>query len=142
MTIQSLYSSNKASAESNGGKTGHGSSSSSDVALTILEAASVPVLSQMQGQSLLRIAKSNPTADQAVYSRSDFSRSAALDGARYSRGVPKYLYVRTENLNCMTATDAAATKISLRHLKAPSIRSLRNLMASISVSRRDQKLPS
>ena len=41
-----------------------------DIAPTILEIAGVPIPSQMQGQSLLRIAKTN--ADQPVYSVSDF----------------------------------------------------------------------
>ncbi|HEY7615612.1 MAG TPA: sulfatase, partial [Terriglobales bacterium] len=45
-----------------------------DIAPTILEVAGVPVPSQMQGQSLLRIAKSN--ADQPAYSRSDFPQRA------------------------------------------------------------------
>src|SRR5947199_3638611 len=42
-----------------------------DVAPTLLEAAGIPVPSQLQGQSLLRIAKS-PGGDQPVYARSDF----------------------------------------------------------------------
>ena len=115
-----------------------------DVAPTILEAASVPVPPQMQGQSLLRIAKSNPTADQAVYSRSDFPQRGFGWSPLQSWRASKYLYVRAPKPEvCMTwQRTRPRRKISLRHLKALSIRSLRNSMASISVSRRDQKLPS
>ena len=45
-----------------------------DVAPTILEIAGVAVPSQMQGQSLLRIAKTN--SDQPIYSSSDFPQRA------------------------------------------------------------------
>ena len=65
-----------------------------DVAPTILEAAGVPAPSQMQGQSLLRIAKSNPDADQAVYAGSDFPRQAFGWSALESWRAGKYLYIR------------------------------------------------
>ena len=45
-----------------------------DIAPTILEIAGVPIPSQMQGQSLLRIARTN--ADQPVYSVSMFPQQA------------------------------------------------------------------
>ena len=63
-----------------------------DVAPTILEVAGVPVPSQMQGQSLLRIAKTN--ADQAVYSRSDFPQRGFGWSALESWRAGKYLYIR------------------------------------------------
>jgi tetratricopeptide (TPR) repeat protein len=82
-----------------------------DVAPTILEAASVPVPPQMQGQSLLRIAKSNPTADQAVYSRSDFPQRGFGWSPLQSWRASKYLYVRAPRPELYDlATDAAATK--------------------------------
>ena len=82
-----------------------------DVAPTILEAASVPVPPQMQGQSLLRIAKSNPTADQAVYSRSDFPQRGFGWSPLQSWRASKYLYVRAPKPELYDlATDAAATK--------------------------------
>jgi len=82
-----------------------------DVAPTILEAASVPVPPQMQGQSLLRIAKSNPTADQAVYSRSDFPQRGFGWSPLQSWRASKYLYVRAPKPELYDlSTDAAATK--------------------------------
>ena len=82
-----------------------------DVAPTILEAASVRVPPQMQGQSLLRIAKSNPTADQAVYSRSDFPQRGFGWSPLQSWRASKYLYVRAPKPELYDlATDASATK--------------------------------
>ncbi len=63
-----------------------------DVAPTILEIAGVPVPSQMQGQSLLRIAKSN--SDQPVYSISAFPQQAFGWSALESWRAGKYLYVK------------------------------------------------
>jgi arylsulfatase A-like enzyme len=65
-----------------------------DIAPTVLEAAGIPVPSQMQGQSLLRIAKLNPDADQPVYSRSDFPQQAFGWSTLESWRAGKYLYVR------------------------------------------------
>ena len=63
-----------------------------DVAPTILEIAGVPVPSQMQGQSLLRIAKAN--ADQPAYSVSDFPQQAFGWSALESWRAGKYLYIK------------------------------------------------
>ena len=63
-----------------------------DVAPTILEIAGAPIPSQMQGQSLLRIAKTN--ADQPVYSISDFPERAFGWSALESWRAGKYLYIR------------------------------------------------
>jgi arylsulfatase A-like enzyme/Flp pilus assembly protein TadD len=63
-----------------------------DVAPTILEIAGVAVPSQMQGQSLLRIAKSN--ADQPVYSISAFPQQAFGWSPLESWRAGKYLYVK------------------------------------------------
>jgi len=65
-----------------------------DVAPTVLEAAGVPVPSQMQGQSLLRIAKTKPAADQAVYARSEFPKQGFGWSVLESWRAGKYLYVR------------------------------------------------
>ncbi|MBZ5722349.1 MAG: sulfatase-like hydrolase/transferase [Acidobacteriia bacterium] len=65
-----------------------------DVAPTMLEAAEVPVPSQMQGQSLLRVARSNPNADQPVYVRSDFPQRAFGWSGLQAWMAGKYLYVR------------------------------------------------
>jgi choline-sulfatase len=82
-----------------------------DVAPTILEAAGVPVPAQMQGQSLLRIAKSTPTADQPIYSRSDFSQRAFGWSGLQSWRASKYLYIRAPKPELYDlTTDTAASK--------------------------------
>jgi len=63
-----------------------------DVAPTILEIAGVPIPSQMQGQSLLRIAKTN--ADQPVYSISNFPQQAFGWSSLESWRAGKYLYIK------------------------------------------------
>ncbi|HZQ70247.1 MAG TPA: sulfatase-like hydrolase/transferase [Terriglobales bacterium] len=64
-----------------------------DVAPTLLEVAGLPVPSQMQGESLLRIAKSSG-GDQPVYSRSDFPQRAFGWSSLESWRAGKYLYIR------------------------------------------------
>lgn len=63
-----------------------------DIAPTLLEIASIPVPSQMQGQSLLRVAKSG--GDQPVYSRTDFPQRGFGWSALESWRAGKYLYIR------------------------------------------------
>jgi choline-sulfatase len=63
-----------------------------DIAPTILEIAGVPIPSQMQGQSLVRIAKGN--ADQPVYSINSFPQQAFGWSTLESWRVGKYLYIR------------------------------------------------
>jgi choline-sulfatase len=65
-----------------------------DIAPTVLEAAGAAVPSQMQGQSLLRIARSSPNLDQAVYSRSDLPQQGFGWSVLESWRAGKYLYVR------------------------------------------------
>jgi arylsulfatase A-like enzyme len=65
-----------------------------DIAPTILEGAGVPVPSQMQGQSLLRIAKAATNTDLPVYSRSEFPQQAFGWSALESWRTGRYLYVR------------------------------------------------
>ncbi len=65
-----------------------------DVAPTMLEVAGVPVPSQMQGQSLLRIAKAASAPDQPVYSRSDFPQRGFGWSSLESWRAGKYLYIR------------------------------------------------
>src|SRR5262249_3631824 len=60
----------------NAGKRIHARTKLVDIAPTILEVAGVAVPSQMQGQSLLRIAKANPGTDQPAYARSEFPQKA------------------------------------------------------------------
>jgi tetratricopeptide (TPR) repeat protein len=65
-----------------------------DIAPTLLEIAVIPVPSQMQGQSLLRIAKASSSADQPVYSRSDLPQRGFGWSALESWRAGKYLYIR------------------------------------------------
>jgi arylsulfatase A-like enzyme/Tfp pilus assembly protein PilF len=65
-----------------------------DIAPSLLELAGVAVPSAMQGQSLLRIAKTNPNADQPVYSRTDFPQRAFGWSGLQSWRAGKYLYIR------------------------------------------------
>jgi choline-sulfatase len=81
-----------------------------DVAPSILEAAGIPVPSQMQGQSLLRIAKGNPDADQPVYSRSDLPQQAFGWSPLESWRSGKYLYIRAPKPELYDlSTDASAS---------------------------------
>jgi arylsulfatase A-like enzyme len=82
-----------------------------DVAPTVLEAAGLPVPSQMQGQSLLRIVKTNPDTDQPAYSRSDFPQQAFGWSALESWRVGKYLYIRAPGPELYDlSTDPGATR--------------------------------
>ena len=63
-----------------------------DVAPTVLAIAGVPIPSQMQGQSLLRISKTN--ADQASYAVSDFPQRAFGWSSLESWRAGKYLYIK------------------------------------------------
>jgi choline-sulfatase len=66
-----------------------------DIAPTLLEIAAIPVPSQMQGQSLLRIAKASVSAgDQPVYSRSDLPQRGFGWSPLESWRAGKYLYIR------------------------------------------------
>jgi choline-sulfatase len=65
-----------------------------DVAPTILEIAGLPVPSQMQGQSLLRIAQSVSSTNQAAYARTDLPRWGFGASPLESWRVGKYLYIR------------------------------------------------
>jgi len=65
-----------------------------DVAPTLLEVAAIPVPSQMQGQSLLRIARAGGGSDQPVYSRADLPQRAFGWSPLESWRAGKYLYIR------------------------------------------------
>jgi choline-sulfatase len=65
-----------------------------DVAPTVLEIAAIPVPSQMQGQSLLRIAKAGGGGDQPVYSRADLPQRGFGWSPLESWRAGKYLYIR------------------------------------------------
>jgi choline-sulfatase len=108
------------------GKRVHGCVRLVDVAPTILEAAAIPVPSQMQGQSLLRIAKTNPGADQPVYSRSDFPQQAFGWSVLESWRSGKYLYIRAPKPEVydLSADPTAA------HNLAPNSKAILDTMAA------------
>ncbi len=65
-----------------------------DIAPTVLDAAGIPVPSQMQGQSLMRIAQASSQADQPAYARSELPRQGFGWSALESWRAGKYLYIR------------------------------------------------
>ena len=85
-----------------------------DIAPTLLEIAAIPVPSQMQGQSLLRVAKAGGAADQPVYSRSDLSQRGFGWSPLESWRAGKYLYIRAPKaeLYDMTADPGAAHNLA------------------------------
>jgi arylsulfatase A-like enzyme/Flp pilus assembly protein TadD len=88
-----------------------------DIAPTLLEIAAIPVPSQMQGQSLLRIAKASSgggSADQPVYSRSDLPQRGFGWSPLESWRASKYLYIRAPKpeLYDLTADPSAAHNLS------------------------------
>jgi len=87
-----------------------------DIAPTLLEIAAIPVPSQMQGQSLLRIAKSSGGGggDQPVYSRSDLPQRGFGWSPLESWRAGKYLYIRAPKpeLYDLTADPGAAHNLS------------------------------
>jgi choline-sulfatase len=88
-----------------------------DVAPTILEIAGVPIPSQMQGQSLLRIAKAN--ADQPVYSISNFPQQAFGWSVLESWRAGKYLYIKAPRSELYDlAADPGATRNLAQTAKA------------------------
>lgn len=81
-----------------------------DIAPTLLEIAGVSVPSQMQGQSLLRIARAPGAADLPVYSRSDLPQFGFGWSPLESWRVGKYLYIRAPRPELYDLTaDSGAT---------------------------------
>jgi len=86
-----------------------------DIAPTLLEIAAIPVPSQMQGQSLLRIAKAGGSGgDQPVYSRSDLPQRGFGWSPLESWRAGKYLYIRAPQpeLYDLTADPGAAHNLA------------------------------
>ncbi len=65
-----------------------------DIAPTALETAAVPVPSQMQGQSLLRLTQGGSQADAPAYARGDLSHQGFGWSPLESWRAGKYLYIR------------------------------------------------
>jgi arylsulfatase A-like enzyme/Tfp pilus assembly protein PilF len=90
-----------------------------DIAPTLLEVAGIPVPSQMQGQSLLRIAKASGGADQPVYSRSDLPQRGFGWSPLEAWRAGKYLYVRAPKPELYDLTaDPSATRNLAQSSKA------------------------
>jgi hypothetical protein len=88
-----------------------------DIAPTLLEIAAIPIPSQMQGQSLLRIAKASGggvSGDQPVYSRSDLPQRGFGWSPLESWRAGKYLYIRAPKpeLYDLTADPGAAHNLA------------------------------
>ena len=110
----------------NAGKRVRARASLVDIAPTILEVAGVAVPSQMQGQSLLRIAKSN--SDQPAYSVSDFPRQAFGWSALESWRAGKYLYIRAPKPELY---DLAADQDATHNLAQSSKATLETMAAQL-----------
>jgi arylsulfatase A-like enzyme/Flp pilus assembly protein TadD len=108
------------------GKRVHARAKLVDIAPTILEVAGVAIPSQMQGQSLLRIAKANPAADQPAYARSDFSQKAFGWSALESWRSGKYFYIRAPKPELYDLSSDPATTRNL----AQSSKAILDTMAS------------
>jgi choline-sulfatase len=65
-----------------------------DVAPTVLAVAGIPIPSQMQGQSLMRIAQASSQNDQPAYSRSELPQQGFGCSVLESWRAGKYLYIR------------------------------------------------
>jgi choline-sulfatase len=97
-----------------------------DIAPSVLEGAGLPVPSQMQGQSLLRVAKVAPDTDQAAYARSDFPQQAFGWSVLESWRSGRYLYVRAPKPELYDlSSDPNAT-----HNLAQSSKAITDTMAS------------
>src|SRR6266446_2117651 len=88
-----------------------------DIAPTLLEIAAIPVPSQMQGQSLLRIARARGgggSGDQPAYSRSDLPQRGFGWSPLESWRAGKYLYIRAPKpeLYDLTADPGAAHNVA------------------------------
>jgi arylsulfatase A-like enzyme len=82
-----------------------------DIAPTLLEIAGASVPSQMQGQSLLRIARAASAADQPVYSRADLPQRGFGWSPLESWRAGKYLYIRAPKPELYDLTaDPGATR--------------------------------
>jgi arylsulfatase A-like enzyme/Tfp pilus assembly protein PilF len=90
-----------------------------DIAPTLLEIAGASVPSQMQGQSLLRIARAASAADQSVYSRADLPQRGFGWSPLESWRAGKYLYIRAPKPELYDLTaDPAATRNLAQSAKA------------------------
>jgi len=99
-----------------------------DIAPTVLETARIPVPSQMQGQSLMRIANASAEADQPAYARSDFPQQAFGWSPLESWRSGKYLYIRAPQPELY---DLSADPKATRNLAQTSTAVLQTLAAQM-----------
>jgi len=99
-----------------------------DIAPAVLETARIPIPSQMQGQSLLRIAQANADAGQPAYARSDFSQQAFGWSVLESWRAGKYLYIRAPQPELY---DLSADPKATRNLAQSSPAILQTLAAQL-----------
>jgi choline-sulfatase len=99
-----------------------------DIAPTVLELAGIPVPSQMQGQSLRRIAQASSQVDQPAYARSDLPQQGFGCSLIESWRVGKYLYVRAPNPELY---DLSADPNATRNLAQTSMATLQVLAAQL-----------
>jgi arylsulfatase A-like enzyme/Flp pilus assembly protein TadD len=102
-----------------------------DIAPTLLEIAGASVPSQMQGQSLLRIARAAAgAADQPVYSRADLPQGGFGWSPLESWRAGKYLYIRAPKPELYDLTaDPEATR-NLAHSSKATLDTMASQLAS------------
>ena len=113
----------------NAGKRVRTKASLVDIAPSTLEAVGAAVPSQMQGQSLLRMAKAGSNADQPVYSISDFPQRAFGWSPLESWRAGKYLYIRAPKAELY---DLAADPGATHNLAQSSKATLETMAAQLS----------
>jgi arylsulfatase A-like enzyme len=108
-----------------------------DIAPTVLERAGLPVSAQMQGQSLIRIAQSNPQNEQPAYARSGLPQQGFGCAALESWRAGKYLYIRApqpeiydETADPKAARNLAASARATLDTLASQMQSLDNRLAN------------
>jgi choline-sulfatase len=90
-----------------------------DVAPTVLALAGIPIPSQMQGQSLMRIAQASSQNDQPAYSRSELPQQGFGCSVLESWRAGKYLYIRAPRPELYDlSVDANATRNLAQSSKA------------------------
>jgi choline-sulfatase len=99
-----------------------------DIAPTVIELAGIPVPSEMQGESLRRIAQANSQADQPAYARTDLPQQGFGCSLIESWRAGKYLYVRAPNPELY---DLSADPNASRNLAQTSKATLQVLAAQL-----------
>jgi choline-sulfatase len=99
-----------------------------DIAPTLLETAGLSVPSQMQGQSLLRLAQSASQSEQPAYARADLPEQGFQCSAIESWRTGKFLYIRAPKPELY---DLSADPSASRNLAATSKATLDTLASQL-----------